>query len=127
MHYVGFTTRHSSEYSIFIFEDSAGLDPIDDNVDVEVMFRDGRRYAATFFSLANLRTLFDGNRASGECAGGLFFWAKHMVIVLELTAQTIETTVAHLIDTGELFEVFEGPLTDEDPEPPDLDRGSATA
>lgn len=77
---------------------------IDDNIDVEVRFRDGRRYVATFFTLANLATLFRKNKLTGECCGGSYLWATDMVIVEELTEEVVERAVAGLLADGE----FEG-------------------
>jgi hypothetical protein len=91
-------------YSIQIHHGLEGVDPADDNVDVEVKFDDGSRYAATFFTLNNLRSLFAKNERTGECKGGLYLWASDMVILRELTETSISETVAELIARGE----FEG-------------------
>jgi hypothetical protein len=91
-------------YSIHVHRGLDGVDSIDDNVDVEVEFADGSRYAATFFTLKNLESLFKKNERTGECKGGLYLWASDMVIVLTLSEATIDETVAELVATGE----FEG-------------------
>jgi len=59
-------------YSIHVHQGLEGVDPADDNVDVEVTFDDGSRYAGTFFTLNNLRSLFEKNERTGECKGGLY-------------------------------------------------------
>ena len=79
------------------------LDPIDDNVDVRVYIGDCA-YAATFFTLRNLESLFEKNSQSGACASGLYLWAADMILVRNLTESTIERTIADLISSGE-FEV----------------------
>ena len=91
-------------YSIHVHHGLDGVDPVEGNVDLEVRFDDGSRYAATFFTLNNLRLLFEKNEQTGECNGGLYLWASDMVIVREITASSISQTVADLIARGE----FEG-------------------
>jgi hypothetical protein len=91
-------------YSIHVHHGLDGVDPVAGNVDVEVRFDDGSPYAATFFTLSNLRLIFEKNEQTGDCKGGLYLWASNMVIVRELTETTISETVADLVAQGE----FEG-------------------
>jgi hypothetical protein len=102
----------STSYAIRWIEDEFGVDPNDDNVDVFVNFTNGVRYVATFFALANLRTLLEKYRQTGECAGGTFVWSTYMIVVEHLTREAVEKTVADLIATGEFGRAFEGPYTD---------------
>jgi len=81
-------------------------DPLNDNIDVEVMLTDGRRFGATFFTLQNVQRLFDKNRATGECRGGLYMWAANMILVETLTMDVIWKTVEDLLGNGELFSAF---------------------
>jgi hypothetical protein len=91
-------------YSIHVRHGLGDVDRADDNVDVEVTFADGSRYAATFFTQNNLRSLFAKNERTGECKGGLYLWASNMVIVRDLSEESISETVADLIAQDE----FEG-------------------
>jgi hypothetical protein len=95
------TRLNCNSYELIIHSGIYGLSP-DDNVDVEVIFPNGERYWGTFFTLNNIRMLFEKNRHSGECGNGLYFWSVDMVIVETLSEQAIRDTVNHLIDTGEL-------------------------
>ncbi|MFH0900425.1 MAG: hypothetical protein V2A73_07330 [Pseudomonadota bacterium] len=81
-------------------------DPVVDNVDVEAVLPDGRRYGATFFTLRNIQRLFEKNRATGECLGGVYLWAANMILGEELTMEVIRRTVEDLLDTEEFFSVF---------------------
>ena len=91
-------------YSIQVGWDLEGVNPIDDNVDIKVSFDDGSRYAATFFTLENMKHLFEKNERTGECQCGLYLWASDMVIVKELSEAIIAETVADLLAQAE----FEG-------------------
>ncbi|HEX7447995.1 MAG TPA: hypothetical protein VF306_10640 [Pirellulales bacterium] len=77
-------------------------DELDDNLDVQITLSDGRRYTATFFTLRNLESLFEKNRTTGECAGGLYLWASDMILVERLDHATIRATIADLISSDEL-------------------------
>jgi len=81
-------------------------DPYADNVDVEVTLADGGRFGATFFTLENVKRLFQKNRASGECNSGTYFWAANMILVKDLTMEVIQTTVQDLLDSGEFYSAF---------------------
>ena len=93
-------------YSIHVRHGLKSVDPVNDNVDLEVRFEDGSRYAATFFTLNNLRLLFEKNEQTGECKDGLYLWASDMVIVKKLTEASISETVADLIAQGEFEAAF---------------------
>lgn len=85
-----------------------GPSPVEDNnVDVEVRFPSGERFAATFFTLANIDRLMDAWSRTGECRGGLFFWADRPIVVRRLTSDVICETIAGLIVSGEFPRAFE--------------------
>ncbi|MBI5930158.1 MAG: hypothetical protein HY862_12675 [Chloroflexi bacterium] len=95
-----------TDYQLLIFTGADPLDPHDDNVDVEVNFSNGERYVATFFTLTNLETIMNRYSKSGECNNGKYLWATDMVIVRELTPETIRETVAYMILNDELAPPF---------------------
>ncbi len=95
-----------SAFSIHIHHGLELLDPVDENVDVEVEFADGSRYAATFFTLENVRQLFEKYQQTGECSGGLYLWSSNMIILKELSRATISATVSDLIAQGEFEAAF---------------------
>ena len=94
------------DYSIRIGNGRQDLDPDNDNVDVEVRFTDGGRYAATFFTVKNLRALMHRYAESGECADGLYVWAADMIVVARLTPSTIRAVVDDLLKSGEFNDAF---------------------
>ncbi len=73
-----------------------------DNIDIEVSLPDGRRFAATLFTLQNLSALLDKYKASGECANGTFVWAVEMIVLRDLTCSSIEATIQDLVFTGQI-------------------------
>lgn len=80
--------------------------PADDNTDVIVTFDDVSRWVATFFSFANIQTLAEKNRRTGECLAGAYFWASDMILIDEVSRPRIEEVVQHLIQEGESEAVF---------------------
>jgi hypothetical protein len=96
-------------YSIKILAGEASLNARDDNVDIEIVFRSGERYFATFFTLENIEHILSEYEISGERAGGTYFWASDMVIVRDLTVECIRKTIADLIRTDEISLAFSGP------------------
>ncbi|MEN0067813.1 MAG: hypothetical protein AAGA48_37135 [Myxococcota bacterium] len=94
------------------------IDPLEDNVDVEVEFSDGRRFAATFFTLASIRQLMLRWSKTGECASGLYFWSTHPIVVQTLSPSVIHEVVEDLLTNGEFEHAFELVVRDEARLPP---------
>jgi hypothetical protein len=69
----------TDSYTLIIF-DWDGLNPLDDNVDVEVQLKSGERYFASFFTIENLRTLMKRHEISGECNYGTYIRCPDMVV-----------------------------------------------
>jgi len=82
------------------------LNSLDDNVDVEVRYSDGRLFTATFFTLQNVKTLFEKNKITGECGGGLYYFCIDMILVESLSVDVIVETVENLIKEGDLESAF---------------------
>lgn len=90
--------------------DPPGIDPLNDNMDVYVEFEDGRTYVATFFTIANIISVMDKDKETGESRGGIYFWASDMIIVERIDQKIIEEAIADLI-ADEFFEkAFDGPF-----------------
>ena len=77
----------------------------DDNVDVRIELLDGRAFSVTFFTVANLVTLMARWGKTGECANGLYIWAKNMVVVQEISQAVITKVVQDLVATGDIESV----------------------
>ena len=111
------TAQQHGKYSVRFIPADANPHPVDENIDVEVVFEDGAQYVATFFTLENIRELFEKNRKTGECAGGTYLWASQMIIVRTLTLENVSNAVADLIATGEFESAFAGPHYDDERPP----------
>lgn len=93
------TVLEAENYSIIILHGIQGMNPDNDNVDVDLVFDSGERYTATFFTLQNIQSLLDNYKITGECNSGQYFWASDMIIVEKLTPETIRQTVQDLLST----------------------------
>jgi len=102
-------SKSEQRFTVRFVPEDANPHPLDENIDVEVTFETGARYVATFFTLENVRSLIEKNRRTGECLGGLYFWASDMIIVERLTFEIVSRTVSDLIDSGEFESAFSGP------------------
>lgn len=93
-------------YKIIIHASLQELNPLNDNVDVEVIFDNGVSYVATFFTLENIRKRMEYYEQSGECMYGFYFWAANMIIVRKLTLEDIARVVSDLLSEGEFERAF---------------------
>ena len=93
-------------YKITVFAGSQGLDPLDDNVDVEVVFDDDSRYMATFFTVQNIQKIMAKYEQTGECMRGFYFWASDMILVRRISRENIAKVVGELIAKGEFAKAF---------------------
>lgn len=91
---------------IKIFKGDRELDLTNDNVDVEVVFNNGDRYSATFFTILNIQFLLDQYKKTGECSNGLYIWASDMIIVENISENIIRNVVLDLLHSGELYTSF---------------------
>jgi hypothetical protein len=90
--------------------ESLSLNSADDNVDVEIRLKDGRLLTATFFTIQNIKSLFEKNKQSGECGAGLYFYCTDMILLEELTVENIVKTIEDLIKEGTLESTFKIPI-----------------
>jgi hypothetical protein len=102
----GYVIFQFEKYDIAILKGNEEINAETDNVDVEVRYKNGKLYVATFFTLKNIEDLFKKNKSSGENLSGLFFYCKDMIIVEKLNYETIISTTKNLIDEDELATTF---------------------
>lgn len=79
----------------------------DGNIDVEVVFLDGRRYGATFFTVDNILTVMSRFKKCGECAHGLYFFTSYPIFVREITIDVICRTIDALLSEEDFEYAFE--------------------
>ncbi len=101
-----YTIVQRDNYKLTIYHGIAPLDSDNDSVDVQVTFPNGERFSAVFFTIRNIEALMKHYKKTGECAGGLYFWASDMIIVESLTEKTICKTIDHLLAEDEFGYVF---------------------
>ena len=94
-------------FELTIYAGIAGLNPLTDNVDVEVRLPSGERYASTFYAKGNIDILFSKNKKTGENSNGLYLNMIYSVVVEQLTEEVIKKVVSDLIDKNELYYSFE--------------------
>ncbi len=94
------------KYKLTIYRGTTPLNSNNDNVDVQVTFPNGERFSAVFFTIRNIEALMKRYKKTGECAGGLYFWASDMIIVKSLTKKTICKTIDRLLAEDEFGDVF---------------------
>lgn len=94
-------------FELTIYAGIAGLNPLTDNVDVEVRLPSGERYASTFYAKGNIDILFSKNKKTGENSNGLYLNMIYSVVVEQLTEEVIKKVVSDLIDENQLYYSFE--------------------
>lgn len=99
-------------YKVTIFHEIE--DSENDNIDVEVVFRDQTRYSATVFTLKNIQTLMEKYTKTGENNSGQYFWSSDLFILHSLTEDNILEAVAHLIQEDRLALAFQLLENDDD-------------
>ena len=87
-------------YVLLIFSEACPESQASQNVDIEVVFDDGRRYSGTMFTLAALEALMASNGATGEMASGSYFWCPDLVVVKELSVEVITRCIEDIIRQG---------------------------
>ena len=70
-----------------------GIDPEDDNVDVEIDLADGGVVTATFITPRNIVTLLSRWKVSGEYGGGVALQIKDLVVLPDLSLASIRAAL----------------------------------
>lgn len=94
----------SDEYQLDFIGDID--DYMDSNVDVYVNFQNGKKFTATFFTVANITRIMESYNKSGECANGIYFWASDAIIIKNLNPLLIRKAIDDLIKNNEFESAF---------------------
>jgi len=99
----------NSNYKIWIEAETwaeGEWDIHNDNTDVIVEFDDSTRWVASFFTYSNISKLVEKNKRTGECLNGKYFWGSDMILVDEVSRESIEEVIKHLINEQEFEAIF---------------------
>lgn len=69
-----------------------------DNIDVNVVFKNGQVFFATFFTIRNIASLMEKEKSG-------FFWADSMIIVENMEKKTLRKAIGQIIEQR-LFEAL---------------------
>lgn len=78
------------------------FDPSDCNSDVIFELDDGSRWVVTFFTYKNIETIRNTNRCTGECLYGTYFCATDMVLISEISVETIKAVLQEMLSSGSI-------------------------
>ena len=94
---------YSSAWEEGVDDAGAAIGP----ADVVVCLTNGEKFVASFFSYDQIAELRRVHQASGEFLHGAYFWSKHLVLVENCGPPFVRRVVEHLLEEGELAEVFD--------------------
>ena len=100
---------YTDTYYIIVVTGCEGLDNEDDNVDIEIVFNNGKRYSGTVFTLKNIKSLMDKYKRTGEdCCDGLFFGGcQDMLLVERLDIDIIARIVRWAYMKNKMEDIFQ--------------------
>lgn len=82
------------------------------NADVFVTLKDGSRWTATVFTVAEVERLMKLWAGTDEALGGRYFWVSDGLIVRDPGIDNMTAVIAGLIGSGELSEIFQRVIND---------------
>ncbi|MFH8872385.1 hypothetical protein ACIBCC_11970 [Streptomyces griseus] len=77
------------------------------NVDVSVTLKDGSRWTATVFTVAEVERLMRLWEGTDEALGGRYFWVSDGLIVRDPGIDSMADVIAGLIENDEFTDVFQ--------------------
>ena len=86
---------------------SEAQDIFDGNEDIFVEFSNGDRYVATFFTYKNIETLRQKNKKTGEELYGKYFWSSDMILIDDLSLETLKEVIDDLLKNNDFNDVFD--------------------
>ncbi|MFC8176758.1 hypothetical protein [Streptomyces sp. NPDC057325] len=90
----------------FLPSDGEDLDEVC-NIDVLVTLKDGSRWTATVFTVAEVERLMKLWAGTDEALGGRYFWVPDGLIVRDPGIDNMTGVIAGLIKNGEFSEIFQ--------------------
>ncbi|MFG3492842.1 hypothetical protein [Streptomyces sp. NPDC047972] len=90
----------------FLPNDGEDLDEVC-NVDVFVTLKDGSRWTATVFTVAEVERLMKLWAGTGEALESRYFWASDCLIVRDPGIDSMTDVIAGLVENGEFSEIFQ--------------------
>ncbi|MFF2879079.1 hypothetical protein ACFVR2_22550 [Gottfriedia sp. NPDC057991] len=72
-----------------------------------MIFGDGAEGVATYITYKNILSLKEKNKATGEYLSGKYFWASDMILIDDISCETITDVVVQLLKDNEFWSVFE--------------------
>ncbi len=94
------------EYEVLIYEKRHLVNSDDTNLDVELIFDSGERYVAALFTLKNIQSFFEENKATEKGGGGFYFQCPYMIIVETMNEEAILKVIEALLAAGRLDSAF---------------------
>jgi hypothetical protein len=91
-------------YTVMVIDDLEN--PDDATADVRLVFDDGDRYSATFYSLKRVVAQLESKRGEKDI-GRRFFAAPDMIVVEHLTLPAIAAVMDELVGSGEYQRVMQ--------------------
>ncbi|WP_024759774.1 hypothetical protein [Streptomyces exfoliatus] len=98
--------RMADFHASFLPSDGEDLDEVC-NVDVFVTLKDGSRWTATVFTVAEVERLMKLWVGTDEALGGRYFWVSDGLIVRDPGIDNMTDVIAGLIENGEFSEIFQ--------------------
>ncbi|WP_395361953.1 hypothetical protein ACHGLA_19955 [Streptomyces sp. YH02] len=102
----GYRVRMEDFQASFLPSDGEDLDEVC-NVDVFVTLKDGSRWTATVFTVAEVERLMKLWAETDEALGGRYFWVSDGLIVRDPGIDNMTDVIAGLIENGEFSEIFQ--------------------
>ncbi|WP_103905141.1 hypothetical protein [Sphingobacterium lactis] len=74
-------------------------DIYNDNVDINIVLENGEVYFGTLFTLQNIKDIMESD-------SGIYFWSTDMLILNDLSQESISNVIKKLLSDGILNQVF---------------------
>ena len=98
----------TGRFTLLMLVGADGVDPIDDNIDVEVgLAGEAERWGTSVYTLANIDSLMRRWEQSGEYGAGRHIWAHRMLIVRRLDADSVVEVIEALLVADQFSSVME--------------------
>ncbi|MFJ8301698.1 hypothetical protein ACIQ9R_38145 [Streptomyces sp. NPDC094447] len=101
-----YRVRREGFEASFLPSDGEDLDEVC-NVDVFVTLKDGSRWTATVFTVAEVERLMKLWAGTGEALEGRYFWVSDGLIVRDPGIDSMTDVIAGLVENGEFSEIFQ--------------------
>ncbi|WP_111858087.1 hypothetical protein [Acinetobacter sp. CFCC 10889] len=99
------TIYQNEKFSLVTHHQIPNEDTTHQNIDFTIK-TDGKTYWGSATTTANIQSIMEKNKQTGECASGAYHWQTNVIILNQFTVECLALAVTDIIEDEDLDSIF---------------------